>query len=70
MCFVCDCLSVVVTYKKRSKANSTAVPAQSGRGEDTEREEELASGQFGITDPEDEGKDWDWCLLLLLITWL
>lgn len=61
-CVCCIRLPVVVTYKKRSKAGTswegTAAAAQSGGGgEDTEKDEELTSGQFGITDPEDEGKD-------------
>lgn len=50
------CLSVVVTYKKRAKTTN-GVSAQNGV-HDTDRDEELASGQFGIMDPEDEGKDW------------
>lgn len=57
---LCTCLSVVVTYKKRSKASTSweAATHSGGVGDDTEKDEELTSGQFGITDPEDEGKDW------------
>lgn len=59
---VCVCV-VVVTYKKRvSKANGNhAHNGQGGREiggpfeDDTE--DVLGSGQFGITDPEDEGKE-------------
>lgn len=49
---------VVVTYKKvRPNTNSEKGPSKSvGEGPDTEKEVDLDSGQFGITDPEDEGK--------------
>lgn len=59
---VCVCV-VVVTYKKRhSKDNGKH--AQNGQGEggvggtfEDDSEDVLGSGQFGITDPEDEGKE-------------
>lgn len=64
-CALCLC-AVVVTYKKQKVTadNSGRGPGGQGGYEDTEQDEELTSGQFGITDPEDEGKKdficWSW----------
>lgn len=57
---------VVVTYKKVRPNNTETAQGRSVCVEDTEKEVDLDSGQFGITDPEDEGKAWLqfwWCNL-------
>lgn len=59
MCLACLVTSPVVTYKKSKATNKNVPAANGGTGDDglDKDEEELTSAQFGITDPEDEGKE-------------